>query len=196
MHISSACAPRQEGHFRVDLSLRRRMRGLRRGKAPFAGIWLRQIPCLKRLLSRRRRGKAPPSVLRATRLCAASSKAHCKQGFLLASDTDFALIMQNPSFKARAQRTALVRIPRFSPFLQKSFASKSFLRVLRICNNIVRNDGKQGKRHNFGCAYIEPLALVRHGCGILLQAGIPCACRACAAPRRAERSEESPHTLS
>ena len=40
--------------------------------------------------------------------------------------------------------------------------------------------------------YIEPLALVRHGCGILLQAGIPCTCRACAAPRRAERSEESP----
>ena len=38
----------------------------------------------------------------------------------------------------------------------------------------------------FGFAYIEPLALVRHGCGILLQAGIPCACRACAAPRRAE----------
>ena len=35
-------------------------------------------------------------------------------------------------------------------------------------------------------AYIEPLALVRHGYGILLQAGIPCACRACAAPRRAE----------
>ena len=79
MHISSACEPRQEGHFRVDLSLRRRMRGLRRGKAPFAGIWLRQTPCLKRLLSRRRQGKAPPSVLRAARSCAASDKCFRKR---------------------------------------------------------------------------------------------------------------------
>lgn len=34
-------------------------------------------------------------------------------------------------------------------------------------------------------SYFEPSALVRHGCGMLLQAGIPCSCRMCAASSEA-----------
>ncbi len=157
------------------------MRGLRRGKAPFAGIWLRQIPCLKRLLSWRRQGNAPPAVLRAARSCAASDKCFRKRaccprvGHGFCADNAKSFVQSARTAHRAGAHTALFTL------FAKIFSRKIFWRVLwvRICS--VRNDGKQGKRHNFGCAYIEPLALVRHGCGILLQAAIPCTCRACAA---------------